>query len=534
MAEIRASGGMNPQNSRMDFDTYLAIGRRRMWWVVLTTVGLFTCTVVATKRMPNIYSASTVILVDSQQVPDKYVPDITTGDIAGRLTTLQQQVLSPTRLKPVVEAQGLYPDPTGKLSEKQVISQVQKAITVELVNPAAGKLGSFRIAFSSKDRLKVAPMANQLAQMFIDENMNAREEQTADTAEFLESQLEDTKKQLDEKDAQLRAIETQNVMDLPESKPYHLEALTNLRAQMTAVQEKIQDAQRQKTLLQSMLVSGASAPTVDVEGTAGGDGAAGPYDAQLQKLQANLAELRTHYGPAHPDVRRAQDEINKLKAKIAAAASDPNSAQALEDSRPAIQPSQMNRNPVIEAQIAQLDDEITQQNKLVGPLQQQIDLHTAKLQQMPVFEQQLGRLQQDYEIIKGHYKNLQDNVQAAQISHALETHQKGEHFSVLDAAVTPESPSAPARVLIDIAGLIGGLLAGVALGMIAEFNDKSIRSEKEAARIFGKPVLTETPFVTTVPERRSRMLRLTGALVGTALGSAALGFIIPILAGKFL
>src|SRR5215831_8322171 len=167
---MRSSRAINaPPNTRMDFRAYAEIGRRRMWWIILPAVGVFVCTVVAVFRLPNIYRAETVILVDSQQVPDKYVPDITTGDIAGRLTTLQQQVLSPTRLATLVESQGLYP--SGKLTEKQVINSVQKAITVETINPGAGKLGSFRIAFSWKDRTKVASVTNELARMFINENL---------------------------------------------------------------------------------------------------------------------------------------------------------------------------------------------------------------------------------------------------------------------------------------------------------------------------------------------------------------------------
>jgi len=43
--------------------------------------------------------------------------------------------------------------------------------------------------------------------------------------------------------------------------------------------------------------------------------------------------------------------------------------------------------------------------------------------------------------------------------------------------------------LIALAGLFGGLLAGIGLAAGAEMNDESVRTENEAARIFGKPVL---------------------------------------------
>src|SRR6266403_804702 len=158
----------------MKLGSYLEIAYRRRWWVILSSIGLFIASTVLAYRLPNTYRAETVILVNSAEVPDKYVPTIVTADIAGRLTTLQQQVLSPTRLKKLVEAEGLYPDPNGKATEEEVINSVQKSIVVEAVNPGPGKTGAFRIAYSGRKRHQVAPIANSLAQMFIEENLRVR------------------------------------------------------------------------------------------------------------------------------------------------------------------------------------------------------------------------------------------------------------------------------------------------------------------------------------------------------------------------
>src|SRR5260370_29247565 len=124
----------------MKLGAYLEIVRRRRFWILLSGIGFFIVTAIFAKRLPDVYRAETVILVDSAQVPDKYVPTINTGDIAGRLTTLQQQVLSPTRLKKLVESEGFYPDAIRQRTEEQVIHAVQKSIIVEVVNPGAGKL----------------------------------------------------------------------------------------------------------------------------------------------------------------------------------------------------------------------------------------------------------------------------------------------------------------------------------------------------------------------------------------------------------
>ena len=510
--------------------TYLDILRRRRIWVLAATIGVFVFAAVLARRLPDIYRAETTVLVDPQQVPDKIVPMTVAANIADRLTTLQEQVLSPTRLKRLVESQHLYPDPTGTKSEEEVIRSVQKAISVDLANPGGAKMAAFSITYSSRDRLLVAPMANEIAKMFIDYNQNARIVQTEQTRDFIEGQLQDTKRQLDEKESQLRAIKTRNVLDLPESRPFHLEALANLRGQAQGIQDKVAQDQREKSILQSVLASGnAAAPTVDVQADSPSLGRSST-EMQIGKLEAKLAELRVHYGPSHPDVRRTQDELDKLKAKAALEAQNPAKVEAR---KPALDSSPgRHRNPVVEAQIASLDDDIRSQEKLLPDLQAKIEFHTAKLEQIPVFEQQIAGLQRDYDVLKTQYTGLLDKKLAADMSNALEINEKGERFVILDAAVTPRKPAAPARALISIAGLFGGLFAGLALAFVIEMNDESVRSEGEASQILTKPVLSGIPHILSRKERLERRWRATAVICATIVGSSSLALILSFLSGR--
>jgi len=518
------------QAGELTLTAYLDVARRHKWRIILCGIGMFVSLTVFAHRLPDIYRAETVILVDSAQVPDKYVPTINTGDIAGRLTTLEQQVLSPTRLKKLVESEGLYEQESGKRTEEDVIRSVQKSIVVEVVNPGGGKMGAFRIAYSGRRREQVARIANRLAQMFIEENLRARVDQTEDTAQFLEEQLQETKRQLDDKETQLRGIKSHNIMELPESKPYHLEALANLRTQIQTIENKIQQDQREKAVLQSMMFSDTEAPTVDVDGIPTG-GLGGGYQTELQKLEQKLSQLKLRYGPGHPDVRKTEREIERLKAK---ASSEAAGSDTIVEQQPAIPAQrQKRRNPVLEAQIGKLDEEVQDQKNLVGPLQSQLTFHESKLEQIPVFEQQIARLQSDYDILKLQYTGLLEKEKAAEISHALEVHQKGEKFEVLDPAVTPLKPAAPNRALISTAGLFGGLLLGIALAVMAEMNDESVRSEGEAARIMGKPVLCSVPQLVSGKEIRKRRLKGLGIFAGTLAGSAVFGAVLSFVSGRF-
>jgi len=74
----------------------------------------------------------------------------------------------------------------------------------------------------------------------------------------------------------------------------------------------------------------------------------------------------------------------------------------------------------------------------------------------------------------------------------------------------------------------------IALAAFAELNDESVRTESEAARIFGKPVLSGIPLVVTREEHRLSRLKAFAMVTGTLVGSAVLGFVFSIVSGRFL
>jgi len=277
-----------------------------------------------------------------------------------------------------------------------------------------------------------------------------------------------------------------------------------------------------------MMLSNQQAPTVDIDNAIGSGTRL--YQTEIQKLETKLMQLRTRYGPSHPEVRKAQDDLDRLKAR---AANESQEDAAVVDPPPAAQTQgQKRRNPVLEAQIQKLNEEMQQQTAQLEPLQAQMKFHESKLEQMPIFEQQIARLQADCDILKTQYTGLLDKEKAAELSHALEVRQKGEKFEVLDAATTPNKPAAPNRLLICIAGVIGGLLAGFALAAVAEMNDESVRSEGDATRILGKPVLSVIPQIVSTREQHLKFWRTAGLLTGTVVGSAVIGLILSLVSGR--
>lgn len=506
---------------------YLAIARRRRAWWILTATSLFVIATVVAFRLPDTYRSETTIIVDPQQVPNVYVTSTVSSSIMDRLSTLRQQVMSPSRLKRLYDKLNLYPDLRGRMSEQEILLAMQKKISIEVVDAGAQRLSAFRLAFYSKSPEEAALVANQLAAMLIEDNLKARAQQFSGTAEFLESELSDTKKQLEAKESELQRIKSANIMDLPESKQYHLEQLTNLRIQLRSIQDRVARAQQERVYLQSLLLS--SSPTVDLD--ADGSGARGSgRQSQIQKLESRLSELRSRYGPGHPDVRKLQTQLDALKA--AAATEEQEAPTPAGTDKPAVRGTR--RNPVLEAQLNRLVQEIEEQTKLQAPLEQQINFHASKLERVPLFEQQMSGLMRDYDTLRVHYNGLLDKKLSAEMASELETRQKGERFVILDSAPVPQEPYSPNRPMIILAGLIGGLLGGLGLATVAEMQDESVRNEREAARVMGKPVLVGIPRILNKQQRRQMRLRSISVLAGTVACSAVIGFVLSFITGRLL
>lgn len=504
-----------------EFRHYLDIIVRRKAVVILVTLGFFCCAVVIARRLPNIYRSQTVILVDAQQVPSTYVQSTVSTSLQDRLSTIQQQVMSPTRLKSMIEKNGLFPELRGKVSEDELIQKIQKSTSVDV----AGHFSSFRIAYQGDNPKEVSEIANQLADTFITENTEARQAQFSGTAEFLDNELQETKSKLEAREQQLEAIKASNANDLPESKQFHLEALNNLRAQLAASEDRVRQAKQDKIMLESMM--NTNAPTVDVDG-GGTSTSASPLQAQIEKLEAHLAELRSQYGPNFPDVRKAQADLDRLKKKDAAKRAQAPPVVSIEPQVPAGN----RKNPVLDAQIHKLDQEIEEQTKLQGPLQQQIDFHLAKLERVPIFEQQIAGLMRDYDSLRSHYQSLLDKKLSAQMASELEARQKGERFVILDPAPIPDRPSGPNRPLLAFAGLMVGLLGGVGLAIAFEMMDQSVRSEHEASELLGIPVLAGIPQMYSATELRSRRIGFAVAAILTVSLSCGLGLLISVVTRK--
>ena len=94
------------------------------------------------RSLPAVYLAETVVLIDSQKIPEKFVSATVGDDLEERIASIRQMLLSGTELKKVIEEFGLYREERKKHFEEEILEMMRKDITISLESAMPGSSNS--------------------------------------------------------------------------------------------------------------------------------------------------------------------------------------------------------------------------------------------------------------------------------------------------------------------------------------------------------------------------------------------------------
>jgi polysaccharide biosynthesis transport protein len=499
----------------IDFTEIKGIVRRRRWQFLLPFFCGWALVWGVSWLIPSTYRSGTLILVEEPSVPEKYVVSNIDTDIQQQLDSITEQILSRTRLLRIIDNLGLYAGDKKHGGPDDMVERMRKDIDIELSHGDDKKLSAFNIYYASRDPKMAQRTTAELANLFITENLEQRQRRSENTTNFLEDQLEQARAKLAAQEAKMRVFKDQHLGELPTQTQSNLQILTGLQNQVQANEDSLNRAKQQNTYLETMInqyrtLDSSSAKPGDV----GGASDLADIDKELERLNAQLADLTSHYTDKHPDVRKTREQIAQARAQRARIVADmntrANNPSPAPDANAAFDPKNA---PLLEleSQLKANRVEIATRQAEIKDEQNKITQYQGRLNMAPVMEQQFADITRDYDQSKSDYESLLKKKNESEMSTDLEKTQQGEHFRMLDPPNLPVKPYKPNRMQLCGLGLVVGFVVGAAFAFGEEKLSGKIYSEREIKKLVPFEVIAEIPPIESLKEEASRRRRAYAA-----------------------
>jgi len=450
-------------------------------------------------QIPNSYESRARVFVQMQTA----LPDSVGIDQVQQqkdVDTVRQTLVSAVNLEKVVRGTDLAKTVSSDADVAARVAWLQSAITI-----TAQQDNLFEIKAVAGSPKIAAQVVQKLIDIFVEQNLAGDRDTTTSSLRFLDAQIDQRQKQLQDADAKRTQFENQFLGNLPGTGSL-ADRMGTARSQMAQIDSDLAAAQSRMSALNGQMAgTPASIP---------GAASAGPARARLAAIQAQLADARAKGDTEnHPDVIALKSQ---LAAAQVAAAHEPISAGGGASNPFYLSLRSMQADK--QAQVAALSVQKQQ-------LQSTIDQITAKLSNDPAASAEQSQIENDYQVLKDQYSKLLSDREALRIRAQAQTQTDAVKFNVVDPPTAPSVPTAPNRPLLLTGVLIAALGAGVGVAFALSQLRTTFATAGRLERATGMPVIGAIGEMVSkgdIALRRKRLIYFASGVAGLAIAWFAL------------
>ena len=476
--------------------TYWNILNKRIWTIATVTFLVTLLVSIASFRMTPVYEATVRLDIEAdtfqmQSLNDLFRQVPTDESFIGT----QIQVLEGDSLATrTIEQLGL----ARNAAWASAIQQASSPFSLGRSGSPEGLLGPFRhslhvqrvrdshvvnVSFESTDPGLSAVVANSLANNYIENNFRQKYDATRQASGWMEQQLDELKAKVEKSQQALVDYERAN-------------AMVNVSDKESVVEQRLSDLSRDLTTAQSDRLQKES--LYELVHSNESQAAFVAQNDLLQRLEEKNADLKAQYvdaleqfGRKHPKVERLQSQVDEIQLMI-----------------------QKERKRIVESIRNDYLAALGREKLLVGAVGKE-KLEVGVLSQLLI---QHNLLKREFETNQQLYDNLLERLKDATVSAGL----RATNIHVIDPARPPKVPVRPQKVADTLIGLMGGFVLALALALVQEAVDTSIKSIEEAERLAAAPALAVVPLAREAFYRAGGMPSITSGTSGISPGLALL------------
>ena len=568
---------MTASEETADSSSPLLAIRRRRRPLLLVTVGVLLLAALAAMFWPPRYSATGTILIEQQELPSELVRATISSYASQRVQVISQRVMTTENLMNIIQRYGLYAKLRKRRPREEIIKEMRRDTTLQMISadvidPRDGRPTkatiAFSITFSSPSAELASKVANELVSLYLQQNIETRQQSSRDAAVFLTGESARLDKDIKELQARIADFKEKHADELPELTQLNMQKMTRVEEEIRDTDSQLRSLDQQVTYLDAQLAQ--INPTAQVYSSTGervqspadrlkyvrteyaramalyspehpdvqrlkremeGLEAAAAVDAnaakdennddrrQLEEGQTQLASARQRYSPDHPDVVRLERLVASLQDRVPTQTTEPppvvTASSAAERADKRVSASADNPPYIqIQAQREAAASQIRALQRKRGELQATLAGIEKHLADTPMVERDYTAMVRDLDSAQIEYRQARQKQMAAETAENLETERKGERFTLIEPPFTPQEPASPNRPLILIFGLMFALSAGFGTVAVLESMDASVRGPHDLRTLLTSPPLATIPIMLTDFDRTRLRRQRVGALVG--------------------
>jgi len=468
--------------------------RRRRTSLVLLFAFIALAGLAAGLLWPKKYVASTTILVQESNIIKPLMEGraVATGN-ADRAAIAREVIYSRKIMEDILRSGGWMDSKPSPLQQERLIEEIKNRTNVSNVRE-----NLIRIDYSDSKPERAFGVTRRLADLFIQESLAAKERESREAYEFINSQVEDYRIKLTEAEGKLKAFRASNDDSLPGSEADSNARIIGLRNQIEAARMDLTEQRSKESAMQHDLSGESAYASVQTREAM--------YRSRMADLQGQLDQLLLTDTDRHPDVVRVRHQMQDLRELSGRAEQRRELRQASGESDAL--GDTMRINPVH----TELRTRLAEIRRNAAAAQARMNVSEALLQTELERNRRIANsantaseLQRDYEVNRDIYQDLLKRRENARVSMNLDAEHRGLTFDIQEPATLPLRPLGVRFVHFGLAGLGLGIALPLALlyGLLRW--DPRIRSARQLEQVTGLPVLATLPGYMSAPQRtRSR------------------------------
>jgi protein tyrosine kinase modulator len=450
---------------------------------------------------PKNYVSSTTVLAQKSDIIQPLLEGraVPTGN-ADRIVIAKQVIFSQKVMNEILVTGGWAAQKLDPLAQDRVMESI-----VDHTQITSPRESLVQISYRDTDPDRAYKVAQRFAELFIQESLAAKERESREAYEFINSQVEDYHKKLTDAEDNLKKHREANADAHPGSEADTNARISTLRSGIEQARLSIMELHSNESALQSQLSGESEVTAVQTR--------EGLYRAQLAELQGQLDKLLLTYTDQYPDVVRIRHQMEDLRRQLEA-------DQQRKDLEPPGSPSSLDKtaqfNPLYQELRSKLADtrrQIAAAESRMGATESLLNGELDRSRRIAASESALAELTRDYEVNRDIYQDLLKRRENARVSMNLDEEGRGLTFRIQDPATRPLRPTGLSLTHFALAGIVLAFAAPIGLLFgVARF-DPRVRSARLLERHLAVPVLAAVPSYAVPRERRNDRARYALAIL---------------------